>query len=127
MTENELKQRLLQAALAEPTELPAGLEGRLAARIAHERARDSVFGGRQPHLRMSGRESRRVSKVWRYVTAATIALLIALPILLHEPRVVYRDTCSSPEEAAMALQMALNEVSLHLTVEDNELLNLVME
>lgn len=109
MTENELRQRLLQAALAEPTEMPAGLEERLAARIAQERKRGSV------------------PSIWRYVSAATIALLIALPILLHESRVVYRDTCSSPEEAAMALQMALNEVSLHLTVEDNELLNLVME
>lgn len=59
--------------------------------------------------------------VWRYAAAAVIAVLLALPIVLHRPQ-HQANTCSN-EEIAQELAMAFSEVNNHLTMQDHDLLN----
>lgn len=67
------------------------------------------------------RASRATKSPWRYAAAAVVAVLLTLPFVLH-PSAQPTEPCSE-EEAASELLMALNEVNLHLNLDENDLLN----
>lgn len=86
-------------ALAVPaeTEVPAGLEARIAARL--ERA------------------AKKRKPLWVRFTAMTglaasvAAVAIGLYVHLHSPATIYADTCRSPQEAAYETEAALLFIS----------------
>lgn len=104
MTNKQLQQRLLEAALMEDIAIPAGLEIRM------RQALPADMPSRRPLY---------------YGAAAVAALAIAVPVLIetsrHEMR--YVDTCHSPEEAHAELQAALGV--LQPTPASGDLLDLI--
>lgn len=106
------RQVFLSLAAMDRVDIPEGLASRMAAGLdAHTRKR------RIRTLR------RRMLPIG--VAAAVAALLIAIPLLHHPAPSVYKDTCSSPREAAVEVQQALDCVSTSLamgfTTDEDEL------
>lgn len=90
MTEQEIQQRLLEAALQEDILFPEGLEERLTAALSPAR----------PH---AGKKMARIG------AAAAVAAAIAVPATLDilRPAPSFTDTCMSTAEARAELQSAL--------------------
>lgn len=90
MTEQEIQQRLLEAALLEDISFPEGLEERLTAALIPTR----------PHA------EKKLAKVG---AAAAVAAAIALPAAMGimRPAPSFTDTCRNTAEAQAELQSAL--------------------
>lgn len=108
MTAQQIRQRLLQAALTETTDYPVEIDRRLLDSLEH--ARPSA--------------TRPIYTILRY-TAAIFAIVLLLSPLwwIYSPRPSFTDTCRDSSEAQRELQSAL---ALIVPIsESSDLLNLV--
>jgi len=100
--------RAVLDALSAPadTEVPAGLEARIASRLSR------------------AAEKKRRPRWIRFtaltgIAASAAALALGLYVHLHSPATVYADTCQSPQEAAMETEAALLFISQQVCFDGN--------
>lgn len=100
MTEQQIQQRLLEAALLEEITFPEGIEERLTAALAPTRP--------QANYRL------------RTGAAAAIAAAIAIPAAMQmlRPAPTFTDTCLTTDEARAELQSALTAIRPQTTGAD---------
>lgn len=111
MTEEQIQERLLQAALTEDIVIPEGLEERLEASLQ--------FSPREEERTMRTRSLR-----WVGYAAAVVAAAITIPIVVENRQPpTFTDTCRNVEEARAELQSAL--ATLQPSHASSDLLNLL--
>lgn len=121
MTEEQIQERLLQAALTEDIVIPEGLEERLEASLQ--------FSPREEGRAMRIREKRagamrRRQLRWVGYAAAVVAAAITIPIVVENRQPpAFTDTCRNAEEARAELQSAL--ATLQPSHASSDLLNLL--
>lgn len=124
MTDKQLTQRLLEAALIEDVAYPAGLEERLTASLDSKRTKVTPVA--------STPAASKTIPVVRWASAAAVALLVVVstaigilstsePSFANQP--IFANTCSTPDEARAELQSAL--AMLQPTTNNGDLLNLL--
>lgn len=106
-TEMEADRAVIDALSAPAdTEIPAGLEARIAARLG----RTAEKKRRPRWIRFTALTS---------IAASAVALAVGLYFYLHSPATVYADTCQSPQEAAMETEAALLFISQQVCFDEN--------
>lgn len=111
MTEEQIQERLLQAALTEVVVIPPNLETKLEASLQL-----SPKGG--------GRTMRTRNLRWVGYAAAVVAAAITIPIVVENRQPpAFTDTCCNAEEARAELQSAL--ATLQPSHASSDLLNLL--
>lgn len=118
MTEQEIQQRLLAAALMDEVAIPTGLEDRLKS-VLKKTQTDGIAQTKQKPLVIPLRRAGRAA------AAATIVAAVAIPTAkqFEHADVRFTDTCQNAEEARHELQDAL--ATIQLSPSSNELFNLV--
>ena len=106
MTEEQIQERILQAALLEDIVIPEGLEERVAPLQLSPKGEGRAM--RKLREKRAGAMRKRQLR-WVGYAAAVVAAAIAIPIVVEnrQPQATFTDTCRNAEEARAELQSAL--------------------